>query len=59
MKQEHWQLLILGFVMGAAPQFFLASNLMDFSEVKSAAGGGAAVAVAGVLRWLFAKPEEK
>lgn len=53
MNSEHLRLLVLGFVMGVAPQFFLANNLMDFSEVRSAVAGGVALAIAGGARALF------
>lgn len=55
VKDEHLRLLVLGFVMGTAPQFFLAHNLMDFSEVRSAVAGGVALAIAGGARSLFGR----
>lgn len=50
---------MIGFLMGIAPQFFLASNLADFSEVKSAAAGGAGVAIAGIAKWIFSHDNNK
>ena len=53
MKPLHLQLLVLGYVLGAAPQFITASNLADFSEVRSASMGGGAVAIAALLKWVL------
>lgn len=54
MNRDSLQLLILGFMLGAAPQFLTASNLADLSEVKSAIGGAFAVAIAGAAKFMFA-----
>lgn len=51
MKRREIQLLVLGFLMGAAPQYFLASNI-DWDEVtKTLTGGAPTAAVIGWLVW--------
>ena len=57
MKKEHIQLLFIGFLMGTTPFFLNASDLTDFSEVKSAAAGAGAIAVLGALKWIFTAHE--
>jgi hypothetical protein len=58
MKKSQIQLLLLGFVMGAAPQYLLA-NSIDWDEVqKTLTGGAPTAAVLGWLAWGRRKEDE-
>lgn len=51
MKKHQIQLLLLGFLMGAAPQYLLA-NSIDWDEIaKTLTGGAPTAAILGYILW--------
>lgn len=57
MKKREVQLLVVGFVMGAFPQFISATNLKDLSEVGDTALGGSLATVVAIIYALTSKNE--